>query len=793
MRLSSFTQILSHASLVALALLAVGFLAAPVSARPKSSPLLQHLPNRPQQSAPTPTPVPPPTSSPTATSPPPTLTPTLMATSLSPTPTSMPTATATLEATTRPPTATVQAQAPGQGIAVPPAGRLDLTFSQLGYNTKRLYRGGSRCHYRIDLPGNFQVSPTGNYFDLMTSHLPEIPNKPSVLEVELNGHLLFTFALTETNAIFNTVRLNLPEGLLHAGSNSIRIGLDTSATCEDPGAIVNVLIDENSTLSFGYQQTPYLTDLSLYPFPFTEKSLLIIPVIIVLPDDPTSDDLSAAATVAAGLGQMSGDTIDLTAAWASDLDPDTRSNNHLIVIGKPDDNALFDKLELPLSIDSTIIEPGQGVLEEIVSPWNEFRLMLIVSGLDDEGVSKASHALNREAHFLSMRGPVAIVTQLRPSASESEASRTVNMTLASLGYENEIVYGALPQDCTFWFGLPLGWQLEELPLFVLRFTHADILDPYESAIDVNLNGVPIGSTLLNDSNADEGELIVSLPGRLLRSGGNRLEIGIEMNFPGSDNVYKCKVLGDERAWTVISSESEIFLPYNAVSLPPDLSLLPYPFSQNSGLDETLFVLPDQPHKSIFGYLIRLAVRLGGSPTRTEYISAHVAYASEVTQDIWKDYHLILFGRPTENVLLGEFDFYLPHPFVADSDILEPLVIDSVAFLPDPSRDAGLLEIADSPWNEEYALLAITGTTDEGVRLAVQALLEETDRLEGNLAVVEPVFDPFSDELTQVSTYAIDTRPPVPIDEEASITDNELELDNAAFEDDEILLAERWWK
>jgi len=60
-------------------------------------------------------------------------------------------------------------------------------------------------------------------------------------------------------------------------------------------------------------------------------------------------------------------------------------------------------------------------------------------------------------------------------------------------------------------------------------------------------------------------------------------------------------------------------------------------------------------------------------------------------------------------------------------------------------------------------------------------------------VVEPVFDPFSDELTQVSTYAIDTRPPVPIDEEASITDNELELDNAAFEDDEILLAERWWK
>ena len=792
MRLSNFSRILPRGSLVALALLAVGLWAVPVSARPKSSPLLQHLPNRPQQSAPTPTPVPPPTSSPTATSPPPTLTPTLMATSLPPTPTSMPTATATLEPTALPLTATVQAQTPGQGIVVPPAGRLDLTLSQLGYNTKRLSRNNPRCYYGVNLPGNFQVSPTGNYLDLITSHFPEIPDKPSVLEVEVNGRLLSTFTLTETNALSNTVRLNLPEGLLHAGSNSIRIDLDTSATCEDPGAIVNVQIDENSTLSFGYQQTPYLTDLSLYPFPFTEKSLLIIPVTIVLPDDPTSDDLSAAATVAAGLGRMSGGAIDLTAVWASDLDPDIRSNNHLIAIGKPDDNALFDELELPLFIDSTTIEPGQGVLEEIVSPWNEFRLVLIVSGLDDEGVSKASRALNREAHFLGMRGPVTIVTQLRPPPSESETSRTVNMTLASLGYEDEIVYGAQPQEHRYYFGLPLGWRLEKLPFLVLRFAHADILDPYESAIDVSLNGVPIGSTLLNDSNADEGELIVSLPGRLLRSGGNRLEIGIEMNFPGSDNVYKCKVLEDERVWTVISSESEIFLPYNAVSLSPDLSLLPYPFSQNSGLDETLFVLPNQPHKSIFDHLIRLAVRLG-SPTGTEYISAHVAYASEATQDIWKDHHLILFGRPTENVLLGEFNSYLPHPFVADSDILEPLVIDSVAFLPDPSRDAGLLEIADSPWNEEYALLAITGTTDEGVRLAVQALLEETDRLEGNLAVAEPVFDPFSDELTQVSTYAIDTRPPVPIDEEASITDNELELDNAAFEDDEILLAERWWK
>jgi hypothetical protein len=683
---------------------------------------------------------------------------------------------------------TVYAQGPDEEeepIVTAPAGQLNLTFEQLGYTTSTLKRDSATKWYRIDLPGNFQISATGNYLGLLTSHLPEIPDKPSVLKVEVNGRLLSTFPLSQTNAVSNTVRIELPEGSLQAGSNSIRIGLETGATCEEPSAIVNVIIDENSTLSFGYQQNPYLPDLALYPFPLTERSLLRIPVTIILPDHPTSDDLSAAATVAAGLGQMSGGAIDLTAALASELGPDIRSNYHLIVIGKPDDNPLLDDLELPLSIDSTRLKPGQGVLEEILSPWNEFRLVLVVSGLDDEGVLKASNALNRQAHFLGMRGPVAIVVQLLP-LSKSVAPRTPSMTLASLGYEDEIVYGAQPQDYTFNFALPLGWQLEEPPFFVLKFAHADILDPYESVIDVNLNGVPIGSTLLDDSNASEGELMVSFPNRLLKAGRNRLRVGVEMNFPPASRD-KCRDLQDERAWTVISSESGIFLPYTAIDLRPDLSLFPYPFSQSSGFVQTLFVLPDQPSSLIFNDLVQLAVRLG-SATGTEDISAHVVYASEVDQAIRKNYHLILLGRPTENVLLREVNAYLPQPFVPDSDLLEPLAVDSVAFLPDPSRDAGLLGISASPWNEKYSLLAITGTSDEGFRLAVQTLLEQTSRLKGNLAVVEPTFDPFSDEPNQVSTYSLDTRPQALID-----VDREVSTNNTVSEKDVVLLGERWWR
>ncbi len=679
----------------------------------------------------------------------------------------------------------VYAQGPDEEeepIIIAPSGQLNLTFEQLGYDTKELTQDRFNRHYVVDLPGNFQVSPTGSYLDLIISHLPEIPDKPSLLEVEMKGGLVSTIPLTKENAISATVRLDLPEGLLQADHSTIVINLDTGATCEEPGGFLKVLVDQNSSLTFDYQQTPYPADLGLYPFPFTEQSLLNIPTTIVLPNQPTSTDLSVAATIAAGLGQISGGNIDLTAVLAGNLGPDIQNNSHLIVIGRPEANELFNDLALPLPVDETTLKLGQGILQEIVSPWNEFRLLLVVSGLDDEGLLKAGDALNRQAHFLGMRGPVAIVVELG-TLSKSDDPDPSSFTLASLDYEDQIVYGILPQEYTFNFALPLGWQPEEAPFLVLKFAHANIITP-ESALDVKLNNVPIGSTLLDDSNADEGELTIPLPGRLLKAGRNRLEVTVEMELLDTD-PDPCNALGNQRAWTVISSQSEIFLPYRAINLPPDLGLFPYPFSRVSGFDQTALFLPDQPPSQTFDQLIQLAVRLG-SASNAKDISTQVRYASEIDQDIRQNHHLILLGRPTENSLLAEINASLPQPFVADSNILKPLAVDSVAFLPDPERDAGLLEIVESPWNEEYSLLALTGTTDEGVDLAVQTLLAQTRQLKGNLGVVEFSHNLFSDE-PLLSTYSVDTRSPAPLEQGSSSSNNPISEKELAA------LANRWWK
>ncbi|MFZ5917454.1 MAG: cellulose biosynthesis cyclic di-GMP-binding regulatory protein BcsB [Chloroflexota bacterium] len=696
----------------------------------------------------------------------------------------------------------IYAQEPGETegpAAIAPAGQLSLTFEQLGYDTKDLNRDRDTRYYSLYLPGNFEILPAGNYLDLITYHLPAVPDKASVLKVFVNGQLLSSQSLTESNTLSNTVRIALPQDLLLIGYNSIKAVLDTSASCEDQGAIVDVFIHNASSITLGYQQNPYPTDLAFYPWPFFETSLLEIPTVLVLPDSPTAADLSAAATVAAGLGRMSGGAIRLTTTLAGELDPDIRETHHMIVLGTPASNSLLANLELPFAVNGSNLEPGQGVWQEIVSPWNEYRLILIISGRDDEGVSKASQALNRRAHFLSVQGSLALIDELRLAPDETETSRPPNMTLASLGYDDEIVLGAKPQDFTYDFFLPLGWQLEESPSLVLKFAHAQILAPLDSIIDVALNGVPVGSALLDDSNAQNGELTIDLSAHRLMPGRNQLRVGVEMNFPGSTNLEKCKLLADDRAWTVISSESEIFLSYYDIDPSPDLRNFPRPFSRNEGVGQTLLVLPDQPQPAMFDALIRLAIRLG-SPTSTEFLSVHVAFASEIDRETWQDYHLVVLGRPTENTLLGQFNTLLPHPFKADSDLLEALVIDSVAFEPDPSRDAGLLQLAESPWNADYSLLAITGTTDQGVLLALNALLEQSEQLQGNLAVIEIPARAETDEPAQAQIYTTDTRPPASKEITPGSPDDatgepatETLPDGQTISADTLLLADRWWK
>ncbi|HUT21629.1 MAG TPA: cellulose biosynthesis cyclic di-GMP-binding regulatory protein BcsB [Anaerolineae bacterium] len=770
-------RVLLYLQPIAVLLLCAAFLFPPSGGGPKLAPSLLAQPPR---TPPPPTPGPPqPTPTwtlalptPTLTRVPPTSTPTATYTPTptpTPTPTTTPDVLATLVARSPEPTAE-------QEVAVP-SGRLNITFAQLGYGIVEMNRSRPAQRYIVELPGSFEIAPRDNYLLLTVHHFVESPEEPAALKVAINESAVHTVVLEERDLTSRTVRIDIPRGILRVGRNLIVLDLVTEAACETGGNIANVWIDDSSMLELRYSLKPCVPDLSIYPYPFVENSVLRIPTTIVLPDRPTTDELSAAVTIAAGLGQGSGGTVELSAVRARDFDPGVHGHHHLVVIGQAGNNPLFAELALPREIAEAAAEPGQGVLGMLASPWDAYRLVLAVNALDGEGLGKAAAALLQEVQDLPAETSVAAFSKVFPASEERAQTPWPRVTLASLGYGDAAFYGSKLQGLSLDLTLPLGWPLAEPSLFVLRFTHAGGLDPNRSALGVRLNGEPVGSAALHEDNASGGQVGVLLPAGVLVPGHNRLEVEVEMSLPGVGRA-ECVYLEDEQLWAVIDSESEVLLPDSVASRERSLSDFPYPFSRTFEPNPTLFVLPDEPSQTALVHTVRLAARLG-SPIVNGHATYRAATASDATSRLGRGQHLILLGTLSNNLFGQAFGSHLPRWMERDGMV----IVGGTTVQLSQDRDLGILEIIDSPWNEAYGLLAIAGTTDEGLGLAVQALLGHAASLEGDVAVVEP--DPVypAEEPRRVIIHAVDTRPP------AVVPGGTVAVDPGV----QARLAERWWK
>ena len=722
--------------------------------QPTSTPTL--VPAAPTVPTPTPTRAPP-TSTPTATYTP---TPT-------PTPTNTPDVLATLVA--RPPEPTAVPE------IAPASGSIELTLAQLGYGIVELNRSQPTQRYALDLPGRFEIAPQGSELLLAVHYYVTAPDESVSLEVELNGVSVHTTVLAQPDLTSRTLRIPVPEGLLQVGRNQLILYLRTEASCEVGGSIANVWIDDTSALDLQYSLGLYAPDLSRYPYPFVEESVLHIPTAIVLPDRPTSAELSAALTIAAGLGQASGGRIPLAILRARDFDPGVHGSYHLIVLGQGEDNALFAELALPPEAEAAVA--GQGVDAVVLSPWDAGRLVLAVRAPDADGLSKAAAALLGEVQSLPVETAVATLSQAPVTASERAPAPWPGVTLASLGLSDLAFYGSKLQNLGVGLTLPLGWPLEEPGLLVLRFTHAEGLDPDQSVLTVRLNGELAGSVTLTEDNAFGGRVGISLPRGVLLPGRNRLEIAADLRLPGAPQA-ECASLDDKELWAMVDADSELNVTDSVAGSEKSLSRFPYPFSRTFEPNPTLFVLPDEPSQVVLDHALDLAVHLG-APVLTGHATCRVAYASEATSQLGRGQHVILLGTLSGNLFRQEFGTRLPRWLQPNGTV----IIDGVSVTLSEERDLGVLQIDGSPWNTAYGLLTIAGTTDQGLGLALQGLLTQPGLLEGNLAVVEAGPLPDAGHSQEIVVRISSARPAVATPEATVVEDPDLQA----------RLAEQWWK
>jgi hypothetical protein len=168
-----------------------------------------------------------------------------------------------------------------------------------------------------------------------------------------------------------------------------------------------------------YFTTPhvYLTlpDLQAFPYPFVSDAADAPTTTIIVPSEPTPDDLANGLSMAATLGRYATHGVNLALVTSADASQQTHGDSHLIVIGESARNPLVNDLSEGMvavpdpAVYESLQNPQFGVLREGQSPWNAERVALLVYSASEAGVNEGVSALWKTVPPVSQPGSVAVV------------------------------------------------------------------------------------------------------------------------------------------------------------------------------------------------------------------------------------------------------------------------------------------------------------------------------------------------------------------------------------------------
>lgn len=639
--------------------------------------------------------------------------------------------------------------APASAAPVGPMPDLSLEALRLGDLTAR----GRVAYLNIYFPGHgdYQLAE-GSYLQLELDHSPLLRPQDSTLTAVLNGVPVGSLLLTPDNARRTTWRVELPAGLLATDINHVqlryfmRLQDDDCTNHENPALYSTVYA--GSFLHYQYSSplryvAPAAPDLGRFPDPFLRSALSTAEVAFVVPDQPSTAELSAAATIAARLGQAAGSKPLTTQLYlAGETTPQLRAGRDLVVIGTPDSNPLLEELAPQLPLKPTDdggspgfldpsgqpVAPESGVLQEIRSPWDERYTVLVVSGGSEEGLRRAARVLGSRLGAETLRGRWAVISEASDQLGQGSApsgEQSAAIALGKLGVKETTFQGYGSYSTSFSFDAlpPDGPQQAYLDLVM---SHSPALDSSRSSVAVALNGTPTGTLPLKADHGSRFRWRVPLPGQAIRPGANSITVTFNLYLPRAEG---CGPEAPERAWATLHQDSAL-QPAPSTGRPSlDMSNLPYPFVQQGTPSGSFLVLPDDPVLLKDGLQVAVALGRHSSGGSTEL---QAGTASSLTEEVRGAFELIAYGLPENNEVIAAVAARLPLALRPGSERTLQNARSVLLGVKD-AANLGFLELVPSPWNAERALLVVSGTSPEMARHSYKAL---RDRLPtGNVAIV----------------------------------------------------------
>ena len=239
-----------------------------------------------------------------------------------------------------------------------------LSFSMLG-QTDILMRGPySATSLRFGLPLNWAFEEGANLQLIITSSLVTDAASPvgegqpigASLGVNFNRNQVALIPLTAGENVVYEISIP-PDAMipsLNDGRHVLELLLDADTDC-DPNLLhqTSIGISSASQFTFPYtEQTPVL-DLKQLPSPiFQRDSVYPVESVLIIPDQPSAQEMQAALIAAAGLGRMSESQLPLSLLSSGQITEEILGASNLIFLGRAENLSLLRDVELPAPLSS---------------------------------------------------------------------------------------------------------------------------------------------------------------------------------------------------------------------------------------------------------------------------------------------------------------------------------------------------------------------------------------------------------------------------------------------------------
>lgn len=560
------------------------------------------------------------------------------------------------------------------------------------------------------------------------------------LTITLNNIVLGVISLDQVGDKTYQYQIS-PEALIPVnpdGIQELRFSLDAGWSCY-VNQSTTVIIRTSSLLTLPHTNAIPDTNLIAFPSPiYQDYTLFKIPALVVLPDNPTASEIQAAFTLGAGLGNITAGKLNMDLTTISMLTSDQIASMNLILVGRAATINYSSQLKFPLPVTNGKFEnsggnPDDGIVEMVNSPWAADKVVLIVSGNTDQGVVKAAQAVSTGKLRPNLQPNVAVID--RVSSTTLSALPSADQTFKDLGYKDRVLSNAGTNYAFYHFIIPPGQTISEGAYLDLYYGHSAMLQFENSGMVVLLNGTPIGSITLTKDSALQAinHAQITIPSSIVLAGDNLIELRVIL-YP-VDKCTRPQTLG---IYANIWADSMFHLPLQASPVTGlasnyDLKMYPAPFSYDSTLRDTAFVLQKndiQSWKDAFNVAVYLGDRSAGSVSMPA-----VFFADNLPQPEKANYNFIVIGQPSQLPIIQELNNVLPAPFEGNADVVkEPPM--QVMYRINPGATIGYVEMAPSPWNKDKIVVTALGNNIQGVTWASSHLIEPASwKLAGNFATI----------------------------------------------------------